>query len=77
MSNDNAFVRGIRRAVEQRKQREQAITVFASSPEFSSVDSPEFAKHQSEQCSVNAEQYRLNLVNTILKHMRKRKEQNQ
>ena len=70
-TNDNAFVRGIRRAVAQRMQREQQAAAITDAI---TVDSP---VDSSEQCSVNAEQHRINLVNTILKHMRKHKEPTQ
>ncbi|MEW5547087.1 hypothetical protein [Pseudomonas soli] len=80
-TNDNAFVRGIKRAVEQRKrmQREQAAEHSAPAPAVNTDHCQlSAAALSAEQCSANAEQYRLNLLNTIIKHIRKnRKESTQ
>lgn len=71
MSNDNAFVRGLRRAVEQRKrmQREQAAEYSAPAPAVNTDHC------QLSAAALSAEQYRLNLLNTIIKHIRKNRKE--
>lgn len=79
-TNDNAFVRGIRRAVEQRKQREQQAAIAAIT-----IDSPVMQSHspavldcsQTNDCSpVNDdEKFRLDLVNKIITYIRKNRKE--
>lgn len=83
-TNENAFVRGIKRAVQQRKQREQQ--------QAARVDSPVFCEHssvtqsyspavldcsQANDCSpVNDdEKFRIDLVNKIITYIRKNRKE--
>lgn len=75
MNNDNAFVRGIRRAVQQRKQREQQAAATAAI----TIDSPVTQSHSPAvlDCSpVNDdEKFRLDLVGKIITYIRKNRKE--
>lgn len=65
MNNDNAFVRGIKRAVEQRKRREQQ----AAEHSVAAV-----AVNDCSQANAD-EAFRIDLVNKIITHIRKNRKE--